>query len=394
MNYFSIEVDNISELKTKLYDEIRRRNISADRVFILAKKPIRKKGFLGIGAKTVYQVWFQILDSQGDSDGRTQTQVKSNNYSAGEYEAKKENDATSSLYKEIDTIKKMLQDVMVDNKKVREIAYSYIKNKESNFEKIKEKMLEKDFPIGFITKILEKVDNEFSEDEKQNFFFIYSKIRDTIAEGIKVTSTDIIINKKPKIVMLVGPTGVGKTTTLVKLALQWGALKKNKFMFFSLDKYRAGASYQLKSFAEIFKVPMVIIKDKETLVNSLQDFGKDNDIIFVDTAGTSPKNTMTINDLNEHIKIMRKYDVFISLVMSAVTKYKDMLDIINRYGVLNYSNIILTKIDETTTYGSSVAALYESGVPLSFVTNGQRVEKDIMSIKPVDLLQMALDDVV
>jgi len=86
--------------------------------------------------------------------------------------------------------------------------------------------------------------------------------------------------------------------------------------------------------------------------------------------------------------------LFVSLVMSAVTKYKDMLDIINRYSVLNYSNVILTKIDETTTFGSSVAALYDSGIPLSFVTNGQRVERDIMAIRPVDLVQMALDDIV
>jgi hypothetical protein len=64
MNYFSIEVEDISELKPKLYNEIKKRNISADRVVILTKKPIKKGGFLGIGAKTVYQVWFQILDSR------------------------------------------------------------------------------------------------------------------------------------------------------------------------------------------------------------------------------------------------------------------------------------------------------------------------------------------
>jgi flagellar biosynthesis protein FlhF len=394
MNYFSIEVEDISELKPKLYNEIKKRNISADRVVILTKKPIKKGGFLGIGAKTVYQVWFQILDSQDNQNNRIQHQEKSVVSQPADSSVTKESEIASSLYKEIDAIKKMLQDVMMDNKKVREIAYSYIKNKEANFEKVKEKMLEKDFPIGFITKILDRIDNEFSEDEKQNFFLIYSKVRDVIAEGIKVASTDIVLNKKPKIVILVGPTGVGKTTTLVKLAFQWGALKKNKFVFFSLDKYRAGASHQLKSFAEIFKVPMIIIKDKESLANALQDFGRDSDIVFIDTAGTSPKNTITINDLSDHLKVLRKYDLFVSLVMSAVTKYKDMLDIINRYSVLNYSNVILTKIDETTTFGSSVAALYDSGIPLSFVTNGQRVEKDIMAIKPVDLLQMALDDIV
>jgi len=394
MNYFSIEVEDISELKPKLYNEIKKRNISADRVVILTKKPIKKGGFLGIGAKTVYQVWFQILDSQDNQNTRIQHQEKSVVSQPADSSVTKESEIASSLYKEIDAIKKMLQDVMMDNKKVREIAYSYLKNKEANFEKIKEKMLEKDFPIGFITKILDRIDNEFSEDEKQNFFLIYSKVRDVIAEGIKVASTDIVLNKKPKIVILVGPTGVGKTTTLVKLAFQWGALKKNKFVFFSLDKYRAGASHQLKSFAEIFKVPMIIIKDKESLANALQDFGRDSDIVFVDTAGTSPKNTITINDLSDHLKVLRKYDLFVSLVMSAVTKYKDMLDIINRYSVLNYSNVILTKIDETTTFGSSVAALYDSGIPLSFVTNGQRVERDIMAIRPVDLVQMALDDIV
>jgi flagellar biosynthesis protein FlhF len=217
-------------------------------------------------------------------------------------------------------------------------------------------------------------------------------VKSIIAEGIKVTSTELVINKKPKIVILVGPTGVGKTTTIVKLALLWGLSKKRKFVFFSLDKYRAGASFQLKSFAEILKVNIKVIKDKSELEESLKFFAPDNDIIFVDTAGTSPKNTLTINDLSEHIKVMKKYDLWISLVMSAVTKYKDMIDIINKYSVVNYNNKILTKIDETNTLGSSIAAISESQVPLSFVTNGQRVDSDIAVLRPMDLVYMVLDD--
>lgn len=384
MNYFSIEVENISELTPKLYEEIRKRNISADRVVILSKKPIKKKGFLGIGGKTVYQVWFQVLDS----DNITTKSIKNPSKSEAPY-----TDSTdSALYDEIKMLKKMLQEVIVENKKIKEITSSYIKAKESNFDMVRKLLLDKDFPPGFIDKVLEKVDNELPEDSKQMYYTVLDKVKSAIAEGIKVTSTELTINKKPKIVILVGPTGVGKTTTLVKLALQWGAFKKRKFVFFSLDKYRAGASFQLKSFAEIFKVNMKVIKDKNELEESLKLFAPDNDIIFVDTAGTSPKNTLTIGELSEHIKIMRKYDLWVSLVMSAVTKYKDMLDIINKYSIVKYDNIILTKIDETNTLGSSIAAISESQIPLSFVTNGQRVEADIAVFRPMDLVYMALDE--
>ncbi|MGC8870591.1 MAG: hypothetical protein ACP5PT_05830 [Brevinematia bacterium] len=385
MNYFSIEVENMSELTPKLYEEIRKRNISADRVVVLSKRPIKKKGFLGIGGKTVYQVWFQVLDSESTSSRLPKSTLKNDSVS-------NEPSVDNALYDEIKMLKKMLQEVITENKKIKEITSSYIKAKESNFDMIKKLLLDKDFPPGFIEKVLERVDNELPEDSKQVFYTVLDKVKSIIAEGIKVTSTELVINKKPKIVILVGPTGVGKTTTIVKLALLWGLSKKRKFVFFSLDKYRAGASFQLKSFAEILKVNIKVIKDKSELEESLKFFAPDNDIIFVDTAGTSPKNTLTINDLSEHIKVMKKYDLWISLVMSAVTKYKDMIDIINKYSVVNYNNIILTKIDETNTLGSSIAAISESQVPLSFVTNGQRVDSDIAVLRPMDLVYMVLDD--
>ncbi|MGC8767431.1 MAG: hypothetical protein ACP5QP_07045 [Brevinematia bacterium] len=385
MNYFSIEVENMSELTPKLYEEIKKRNISADRVVVLSKRPIKKKGFLGIGGKTVYQVWFQVLDSESTSSRLPKSTLKNDSVS-------NEPSVDNALYDEIKMLKKMLQEVITENKKIKEITSSYIKAKESNFDMIKKLLLDKDFPPGFVEKVLERVDNELPEDSKQVFYTVLDKVKSIISEGIKVTSTELVINKKPKIVILVGPTGVGKTTTIVKLALLWGLSKKRKFVFFSLDKYRAGASFQLKSFAEILKVNIKVIKDKSELEESLKFFAPDNDIIFVDTAGTSPKNTLTINDLSEHIKVMKKYDLWISLVMSAVTKYKDMIDIINKYSVVNYNNIILTKIDETNTLGSSIAAISESQVPLSFVTNGQRVDSDIAVLRPMDLVYMVLDD--
>ncbi len=388
MNYFSIEVENIQELRSKLYEEIKKRNISPDRVIILTKKPIKKKGFLGIGGKIVYQVWFQVLD-QGDNSAQVTTEQ--NTKSNSKLQFSDEDVVNSPLYKEIETLKKMIQEVMVENKKIKEITSSYLKAKESNFEMIRKQMIERDFPLGFIDKLLERVDNELSEEEKQNFYVVYDKVKSLIASDLKVASTELFINKKPKIVMLVGPTGVGKTTTIVKLALLWGATKGRKFVFFSLDKYRAGASFQLKSFAEIFRVPMKSIRNEDELRESLDIFS-DSDIIFIDTAGTSQKDTLTINDLKEHVKVVKKYDVWISLVMSAVTKYKDMLDIINRYSTIGYNNIILSKIDETNTLGSSIAALCETQVPLSFVTNGQRVEADITTFRPVDLVYMALDE--
>ncbi|MCS7299843.1 MAG: hypothetical protein RMJ37_07830 [Spirochaetia bacterium] len=385
MNYFSIEVDNMSELRPKLYEEMKKRNISADRIIILSKKPIRKKGFLGIGSKTVYQVWIQVLDNDRVSKDVEQPKQSS-------LQIKEQTEHNTNLYKEIENIKKMIQDVMIENKKIREITSSYLKAKEANFDMLKKQMEDRDFPIGFIEKIIQNIDNELTEEEKQNFYTIYDKAKSIISSNIKVASTELVINKRPKIVVLVGPTGVGKTTTIVKLALQWGASKGKKFVFFSLDKYKAGASFQLKSFAEIFKVPMKSIRNEEELKESLNLFSADTDIIFVDTAGTSQKDTLTINDLKEHIKVMKKYDLLVSLVISAVTKYKDMLDIINRYSVVEYNNIILSKIDETNTLGSSVAVLYETQVPLSFVTNGQRVEADITTLRPMDLVYMALDE--
>ncbi len=389
MGYFKIEVENMSELKSKVYEEARKRGLSPDRIVILSKIPVKKKGFLGIGSKVVYQVWFQTLENNEYSPTKT-LEKKSQSTTSQETTVVMDN----SIYEQLDYIRKMMQEVIRENQEIRKVTFSVLRAKEASFDKLREKLLEKDFPPSFVSKIIEEIDSKFSEEDKQNFFFIYNKVRDIIAEGIKVTSTDISLNRKPKLVMLVGPTGVGKTTTLVKLATLWGFNRKARFCFLSLDKYRIGASQQLKTYADIFSVPMKTVTSKNDLVESLDYFASTHDIIFVDTAGTSQKNTMTITDLSEHVKLLRKYDCHISLVISAVTKYKDIVDIIKRYGILEYSNLIITKIDETNTLGSVVSAIYESGIPISFITNGQRVPEDIMTLKPIDLVQMSLDDIV
>lgn len=190
-------------------------------------------------------------------------------------------------------------------------------------------------------------------------------------------------------IVLVGPTGVGKTTTIAKLAGRLTLIEKKKVGLITIDTYRIGAVEQLKTYADIINIPFRVvfsIKEMEAAVESM----KNCDIVLIDTTGRSSKNTMQISELRAFINKVNTENIH--LVISCTTKNKDINSIIEGYRVLNYNNIIITKLDETTTYGSVLNILETAKKPVSFVTVGQNVPDDIKCITPQDISNLILGD--
>ena len=182
---------------------------------------------------------------------------------------------------------------------------------------------------------------------------------------------------KPKILFFVGPTGVGKTTTIAKIASKYKVEYDKKVAFITADTYRIAATEQLQVYANILDAPMAIVYSQAELNDSIAKF-EDYDLVFVDTAGFSHKNEKQRNDMKTLLGgVSEEYNKEVYLVLSATTKYMDLLDIVDSYREIADYKLIFPKLDETTTYGNLLNIKLYSGADLSYTTNGQNVPDDI-----------------
>ena len=184
-------------------------------------------------------------------------------------------------------------------------------------------------------------------------------------------------NKKgTKIIFFIGPTGVGKTTTVAKIASKLKLEQKKKIALLTTDTYRIAATEQLHTYAEILDVPFQVIYTPEELKET-KDEWKDYDIILADTAGHSPSNQEQHDDLKHFVDSVDDAEKDLYLVVSATTKYRDLLKIVDSYKDFKQVKIIFTKLDETTTFGNILNVRMYTNAKLSYVTSGQNVPDDI-----------------
>jgi len=187
----------------------------------------------------------------------------------------------------------------------------------------------------------------------------------------------IELKTKPQVVFFIGPTGVGKTTTIAKIASKFKMDYGKKIAFITADTYRIAASEQLKTYANILVAPMSVVYSSEELNDAVSQF-KDYDLILVDTAGLSHKN----NEQKANVKALiesldSKYSKDVFLVLSSTTKYKDLIEIADTYKEVTDYNLVFTKLDETGCYGNLLNVHLHTGAALSYVTNGQNVPDDL-----------------
>jgi len=179
----------------------------------------------------------------------------------------------------------------------------------------------------------------------------------------------------PSIVVLIGPTGVGKTTTIAKLAAAYGLSDKfkNSVALFTMDTYRIGATEQLQHYAQIIDVDMEVLYKPEDVDTALERHF-DKSLIIVDTAGRCQKDTQELCELRSFVDRLPSASRY--LVLSATTKYVDMLDTIRCFGKVGFEHLIFTKVDETNNVGPLLAVLFKTGKSLAYITNGQKVPDD------------------
>ena len=178
----------------------------------------------------------------------------------------------------------------------------------------------------------------------------------------------------PRIMAIVGPTGVGKTTTIAKLAAMHALNRGASVAMITTDNFRVGAIEQLKTYAKIMDIPLEVAATSQELAKTLARHA-DKDLILIDTAGRSPKDAERLAELKGYLECHPGIETY--LCMSATTRARELDEIIATFGVLPITRFLFTKLDESESYGCIVNMHLKHKLPLSYFTTGQKVPEDI-----------------
>lgn len=356
-------VKNMNEALTRIRYELGKDAI------IISQRKIRESGIKGYFKPKLIEVTAALENNKID---------KKNKFAR---EKEEDMDFRNSL----DSIKKIISE---KDKKIIKEEVEEDKNNLNNNENIKNEVKE-------IKELLNKVIKNTNKEEEKDLISEYlrdmdidekllidllRKNYDNIDEfkkdfmNLLEKEIDISTNNLRGKVVLVGPTGVGKTTTIAKLAGRLALIEKKKVGLITIDTYRIGAVEQLKTYAEIMNIPfkvVITLKEMEGAVKELEAC----DVILVDTTGRSSKNTMQISELRAFIQKVNADHIM--LVMSGTTKNRDIQTILEGYNELAYEELIITKLDETSTYGCVYNIVKRSNKPIAYITTGQDVPDDI-----------------
>lgn len=249
-------------------------------------------------------------------------------------------------------------------------------------------MLENEVDEKYANQIIEDLEKNKKPNMPLDYILanVYQKMILKFGKAEGITAAE----KGPKIVLFMGPTGVGKTTTIAKLASDYTMGEKKKVALLTADTYRIAAAEQLRTYANILEAPFRVIYSEEDAKQAVQDF-YNYDYIFVDTAGHSHKNEEQMKNMQKLFDAMREageYQTF--LVLSATTKYRDLVRIVSSYKEIADYQLIFTKLDETATLGNLLNMKLFADVPIAYVTCGQNVPDDIECFNPQKTVKQLL----
>lgn len=251
---------------------------------------------------------------------------------------------------------------------------------------IYEQLLDNELDEIFINQLMLGL-GELSYDQNTHIDDVVSIVYKRIIKLLSDSETIKLTANKHKTVAFVGPTGVGKTTTIAKIASYFTLNLDKKVALITADTYRIAAVEQLRTYANILNIPIQVVYTSDELKDAIDAF-KDMDLILIDTAGRSHKNVEHQNELSKFLNEIEDKEVY--LVLSLGTKYKDLLKITDAYKDISAYKIIFTKLDETACYGNILNIKLKTNAMLSYVTFGQNVPDDISEVNVHEIAKKIL----
>ncbi len=249
-------------------------------------------------------------------------------------------------------------------------------------------MMENELNEKYANQLIDDLDRTMKPNMPIDFILsnVYQKMVLKFGKSCTITPAQ----NGPKVIYFIGPTGVGKTTTIAKLASKLSVEQKKKIALLTADTYRIAAAEQLRTYASILEVPFRVIYTAPEIQSAILDF-KDYDYILIDTAGHSQNNVELRENMKEMIHALdvgTEKEVY--LVVSATTKYRDLISIADSYKEITDYNLIFTKLDETTTLGNLLNLKLYTGASMSYVTCGQNVPDDIADFNAQETVKLLL----
>lgn len=384
-----------------------------DAVVIMNAKSIKRRGFLGLFRAPIIEVMVameeendrpapkaptmnaisQLAAKQKEINERKAAEATPRTIAVADEEITvqhiiPENTRKDSIEEKLDSLETLLKKKMGENLET-ELVKEEEKNKQmSEMESERMKFTKLLYNTMIDNEVHEKYANAIIEEaekaHKPNLPFdymltnIYQKMILKFGTPVEITPA----NRGPKVVYFVGPTGVGKTTTIAKIASKLCVEQKKRVALLTADTYRIAAAEQLRTYANILEIPFRIVYSAGEIEQAYEEF-HEYDYILVDTAGHSHHNEEQRSNTNIMIHAvdnMAESEVY--LVLSATTKYRDLISIADTYKEMSEYNIIFTKLDETTSFGNLLNLKLYTGCELSYVTYGQNVPDDIDRFNP------------
>ena len=367
MQYFTEQAYSHREALEKI------RQKYGDQAKILTHRTIRIGGFLGLFAREGVEITGYVANELPKRKAMDLEEEKKKILSAVQVTPKISDVSLKEVLKEVQAIKEKL-----------EAPPSRKLESHPTIQRIEELLKENDFTESYIRRLVERMKKEFSLEQLENFDAVQDQVVEWIGESIRIYQEKD--RGTPIVFIVVGPTGVGKTTTIAKLAALYGisASRPNKVRIITIDNYRIAAKEQIETYGNIMGIPVACAETYTDLKKFLALY-QDVDRIFIDTIGKSPRDFVKLAEMKELLEAASGRAT-VHLAISATTKAADILEIMGQFEPFGYSSVIITKLDETSRVGSIISTLAERGKAVSYFTDGQRVPQDIEWATPVRLL--------
>jgi len=361
MEYFTIQAPSYTEAVAKVQEKY------GSRAQILTHRNIKLGGFLGLKTRDGVELTGYL---KKDPPKRKSLSLEEEKRRFIEMRGVDQSTVMTQILAEVKSLKSQINEQAVS-------ASPGPRGEHETINRLEELLQDNEFSSKYIKKILQRVKTEFTLEELDEWAEVQDRVLEWIGDSIKIYRHKV--QQSPEIFVLVGPTGVGKTTTIAKLAARFGigasGLVKKKVRIITIDNYRIGARTQIETYGEIMGIPVNCAETSEDLRKFLA-FYQDADIIFIDTIGKSPKDYENLGRMRGILKECGS-QAQMHLAMSATTKGSDMAEISQQFEPFNYHSIIITKLDETNKVGSLISMLDDKQKSISYIATGQVVPHDI-----------------
>lgn len=353
-----------------------REELGGDAV-ILSSKPVYTGGFLGLFRKRSIEVIAAIDPKPEPSQMIAKQKVKKETVpQPTPTRSDKKDPEESYLLNEIVDLKGMIAELRSTAK--QDMHYPELLENAHSF------LMEQDVDTNIRAEIMESlVTNWRAAKQDVSEVEVQEWLKASLIELLGWISKEENVFQK-KYINIVGPTGVGKTTTLAKIAAETMLNQRKKVAFITTDTYRIAAIDQLQTYAKILNVPIEVAYNLEDFKKAAERFSH-YDLVFIDTAGRNFRNEQYVKDLGNIIDFSKDLETY--LVLSLTSKQKDMDEIYRQFSTIPIKQVIFTKADETATYGSMINFIQHHHLAPIYITNGQNVPDDIVRATPTNIVK-------